>query len=267
MSVLAIVTSHRELVENLVLRDIKSRYKQSILGYAWAVFNPFVLALIYNFVGGFLFRQREANAFPFTIYSYFGILLWNLFSSGLLSATEGLVSHISLITKISFPREVFPVSAVMSKVVDFGFGLIGLLPLLLYYHTAPSIVGLLLLIPLLFLLLLFTTGLGLLTSCANLFYRDVRYLVQLLLGFWVYLVPNLYLLKLVEDHPQFLPFYLLNPIAVYIEIARRLVFPQTGPITPLLLTYLGIAAVVSVVLFALGFTVFKRYEPLFAESI
>jgi ABC-type polysaccharide/polyol phosphate export permease len=257
--------SHRELVENLILRDIKSRYKQSILGYAWAIFNPLVLALIYTLVGS-VFMRQQAVGLAFAIHSYFGLLFWNLFSTGLATATEGLVSHLSLITKVYFPREVFPISAVLSKVVDFAFGLVGIIPLLLFYKTVPSVSGLLLILPVLVIQLIFTMGLGLLLSCANLFYRDVRYLVQLTLSFWIYLVPNIYTLDRIKAHSTLFPVYLLNPMAVFIEVSRRLVFPQTGPIEPLL-PYLALATVVSLVLFVVGFAVFKRYEPRFAESI
>ncbi len=264
-SVLSSVTSHRELVENLIQRDIKSRYKQSILGYAWAVFTPLVLALIYTLVA-VLQKQENAAGIPFPVYSYCGVLFWNLFSTGLLSATEGLVAHLSLITKVYFPREVFPISAVLSKVVDFGFGMLGIIPLLFFFKAVPSVTGLLLMIPILAIQLLFTIGLGMLTACANLFYRDVRYLVQLSLGVWVFLVPNIYTLDWFTTHPKYLPLYLMNPMAVFVETSRRLIFPQTGPLEPLL-PYLGIATVLSLVLFFVGFNVFKRYESRFAEAI
>lgn len=262
----SVISSHRELVENLILRDIKSRYKQSILGYAWAVFNPLALAFIYTLVGSVFMRSEVRGGLAFAIHAYFGLLFWNLFSTGLSTATEGLVSHLSLITKVYFPREVFPVSAVLSKLVDFAFGLVGIIPLLVYYKTIPSVSGLFLILPIIAIQIVFTMGLGMLLSCANLFYRDVRYLVQLTLSFWIYLVPNIYTMERLEAHPALLPFYLLNPMAVFIETSRRLVFPRTGPIEPLL-PYLGIATVLSVTLFFVGYIVFKRYEPRFAESI
>jgi ABC-type polysaccharide/polyol phosphate export permease len=265
VSVLASVTTHRELIENLVLRDIKARYKQSFLGYAWAFFNPLLLTLIYYIVGG-IFLGQAGGAFPFPVHVCFGLVFWNLFSTGMIGATEGLVSHLSLITKVYFPREVFPISAVMSKMMDFGFGLLALIPLMFLYHVAPNPVGILLLLPLTLVFLVFTMGLGMLTACANLFYRDVRYLVQLGLGFLVYLVPNIYTLDRVQAHPTFYRFYMLNPVATLIEAARRLVFPQSGPIEPLY-KYLVLACVTAFVTFAVGYVVFKRNEPRFAEYV
>ena len=274
MSVLASVTTHRDLVHNLVVRDIKTRYKQSLLGYAWAFLNPLIWALIYALVGGVLMQQtlegvNRQPGLPYVIHSYFGILLWNLFSTGLGSATEGLVSHISLITKIYFPREVFPISAVLSKVVDYGFGLLGLIPLLIAFRTVPS-GTIIFIIPLLAMTLLWTTGIGMLCACANLFYRDVRYLVQLALALGTFIVPNMYGLDRVQSaaqtHPGLYKIYMLNPMAVFIEASRRFAFPQSGSAWELW-PYLLIASVLSVAVFFIGFVVFKRYEPRFAESI
>ena len=263
-SVFASVTTHRELVENLILRDVRARYKQSVLGYAWAVFHPLALALIYWVVGGLFLGQAKGNPY-FAIHAYFGLLFWNLFATGLMTATEGLVSHLGLITKVYFPREVFPVSAVASKVVDFAFGLVGLLPLLLYYHLAPS-PGIVLVLPLLVIQLLFTMGLGMLASAANLFYRDIRYLVQLGLSLCIYLVPNMYLIDRVEAHPLLYKIYMLNPMAVIIEAARRAAFPQTGSVAALW-PYIGLATLTSIVVFVGGYIAFKRQEPHFAEFV
>jgi lipopolysaccharide transport system permease protein len=264
VSVLASVTTHRELVENLVLRDVKARYKQSVLGYAWAVLNPLILTLVYYLVGG-VFLGQAKSAFPFAVHVCFGLLFWNLFATGLSTATEGLVGHLSLITKVYFPREVFPISAVVSKLVDFGFGLIGFVPLLLIFRLAPSI-SILWVVPILAVQLLFTMGLGLLTSCANLFYRDVRYLVQLALGIWLYLTPIIYTTNRVAEYPLLYKFYLLNPVAVFIEASRRAAFPQSGDLGSLA-PYLGITTIVSVATFAFGYAVFKRHEGRFAEFV
>lgn len=260
-SVLASVTTHRELVENLILRDIKTRYKQSVLGYAWAVFNPLLFALIYTLVGKLILKQDAR--IPFPLFAYYGLLYWNLFATGLANATDSLVFHISLITKVYFPREVLPISAVVSKLFDFAFGLVGMIPLLLAYHIAPA-PSTILILPVLLILLLFTAGLGMLCGAANLFYRDVRYLVGLATNILSFLVPNIYPLEQIPARYQ--PLYLLNPVAVCLESARRLTFPAAGHMHPLW-PYLGIAGVVSTILFVVGFAVFKRCEPYYAESI
>jgi ABC-2 type transport system permease protein len=264
VSALANVLSHRELIENLVLRDIKARYKQSALGICWAILNPLVMALIYTLVGRYFLKQDPG--IPFPVFAYYGLLFWNLFATGLTGATESLVSHLSLITKVYFPREVFPIAAVAGKLVDFLFGLVGLLPLLLVHRLAPS-PAMILILPLVLVQLVFTAGLGMLFACANLFYRDMRHLILLVIALWMYLVPNIYPFEQVP--PAFRSAYLLNPMAVVIETARRLTFPQNYPGTSweYFGAFVGIAAAVSVLVFVAGYVVFKRYEPMFAESI
>lgn len=263
LSTWANLVKHRELIENLVVRDVKTRYKQSALGYAWAVLNPLIVALTYYIVFGLWLKQGSEIAIPYTIYTYFGLLIWNLFAVGLSTATESLVQHLNLITKVYFPREVFPISAVLSKLVDVGFGLVGLAFLLLFFRIAPS-PGVLLSLCLLPIPVLFTTGLGMLCACANLFFRDVRYLVTMMLGLLTFAVPNMYPLSIIPASQ--LGIYLSNPIAVTIEAMRRLTFPQTGSAGELI-PYLAVAAAVSLVTFVAGYAVFKRNEPRFAEFV
>jgi lipopolysaccharide transport system permease protein len=264
--------AYRELILGLIGRDVKTRYKQSVLGYAWAVFYPLATALIFSLVGKVIMRQ-DTGGLPYPIYAYFGLLYWNLFSSGLTAATESLVSHLNLITKVYFPREVFPIAAVLSKLVDFGFGLVGLVPLLILYRVKP---GPLFLVSLVMagVVVLLTLGWGMLLACANLYFRDVRHLVGIVLSLWGFLVPNIYPLHQVPKEWQGL--YLLNPIAALLEAGRRLAFPQTGwmrVIDPAqgnlgsLWPYVGAALVSALLILAVGFVVFKRNEPRFAEYI
>ena len=259
MSALTNLLTHRELIENLVMRDVKSRYKQSTLGIAWAVLSPLFMALIYSLVGEVILKQDVGV--PFAVYSYFGLLFWNLFAQGVLGATESLVSHISLITKVYFPREVFPIATVVGKLVDFMFGMVGLIPLMLFNHVTPS-PTMILIIPMILVQIIFTAGLGMLLACVNLFYRDVRYVVALVITAWIYLVPIIYPLSKVPE--KWLWLYLLNPMAVIIDSARNVTFPELG--TPHW-DYIAIDAVLSVIVFMVGYAVFKRYEPQFAESI
>ncbi|MBC8135374.1 MAG: ABC transporter permease [Fibrella sp.] len=263
LSTWANLVKHRELIENLVVRDVKTRYKQSALGYAWAALNPLIVALTYYLVFGLWLKQGREIAIPYTIYTYFGLLIWNLFAIGLSTATESLVMHLNLITKVYFPREVFPISAVLSKLVDVGFGLIGLVPLLLFFKIAPS-PKILLAICLLPIPILFTIGLGMLCACANLFFRDVRYLVTMTLGLLAFAVPNMYPIGIIPMEHRGV--YLSNPIAVTIEAMRRLTFPQTGSFAELI-PYLAIASAVSVAMFFIGYTIFKHNEPRFAEFV
>ncbi|MES2464833.1 MAG: ABC transporter permease [Armatimonadota bacterium] len=243
------------------MRDIKARYKQSLLGYSWAFFNPLVYALTYTLVGRFILRQDMA--LPGPLFAYFGVLFWNIFGTGLASSAESLIAHLGLITKVYFPREVLPISAVSSKLFDFAFGLVGVIPFLIVYQVHPAMTTFLAL-PVLLILVLFTAGLGMLCATANLFYRDIRYLVVVFTNILGFLWPNMYTLEQVPVRYRSL--YLLNPIATCIEAARRLTFPQTGNMGEIW-PFVGIAAVIAVVMFFTGYFVFKRYEPYFAESI
>lgn len=264
--------AYRELILGLIGRDVKTRYKQSILGYAWAMLYPLATALIFSIVGQIIMRSN-AGGLPYPVFAYFGVLYWNLFSSALTAATESLVSHLNLITKVYFPREVFPVAAVLSKVVDFGFGLVGLIPLLLLFHVRPG-PWILLSIPIAGIIVLLAIGWGMLLACANLYFRDIRHLVGIVLSLWGFLVPNIYPLHQVPR--QWQGVYLLNPIAALIEASRRLAFPQTGWLRAIdpaqgnlgsLWPYVGTALATALVYLVVGFVVFKRNEPRFAEYI
>ncbi len=247
------------------MRDIKSRYKQSLLGYTWAVANPFIWAVVFTIVGKQILGFKEqAMGLPYTVFAYYGLLFWNIFASGLSSATESLVGNLSLITKVYFPREVFPISAVLGKMVDFGFGLLGLLPLLIYFHQ-PISWRIVMIVPLLAITLVFTMGIGFLAACANLFYRDVRQIIALVVSVLVFFVPNMYPLELVHQGSM-RTLYLLNPMATVIETARRASFPHAGSAVALL-PFVGYAAITSVVVFVIGFLAFKHYESRFAEFI
>lgn len=264
--------AYRELILGLIGRDVKTRYKQSILGYAWAVLYPLATALIFSIVGQVILKQKTGGL-PYPIFAYFGLLYWNLYASGLTAATESLVGHLSLITKVYFPREVFPIAAVLSKLVDFGFGLVGVLPLLLFFRVAPG-PWILLCIPIALIVVLLATGWGMLLACANLYFRDVRHLVGIVLSLWGFLVPNIYPLHQVPRHWQSL--YLLNPVAALTEAGRRIAFPQTGWLRAIdpeqgnfqsLWPYLGSALGMALISLAIGFVVFKHNEPRFAEYI
>lgn len=255
------VIAYRDLIKNLVLRDVKARYKQSALGISWAILNPLLFSIIQTLILIYVLKTEKPGGLPAPVFAYFGTLVWNLFATGLSGAAESLVAHLNLITKIYFPREVFPFAAVAGKMVDFGFGLIGLIPLLLIFHVAPSATFLLLL-PVLAIQILFTTGLGLWFAQANLFYRDVRHLIGLLITLWYYAVPVFYPLEKVPSHLQ--NWYLLNPMATVVDAGRRLAF-QNG--TGVRWDLVGVAALVSLAVYFVGYAVFKKNEPRFAEAV
>ncbi|MHB9037819.1 MAG: ABC transporter permease, partial [Armatimonadota bacterium] len=208
---------HRELVFSLIQRDIRSRYKQSVLGIAWALLQPLAMTAVFTIVMSYIARV-DTKGIPYPIFAYIAMLPWTFFAGGLTTGTECLVGNFNLITKIYFPREVFPISAVLGKVVDLGLGVLVLIPLFIIYHihVTPWI---LLVIPVLLIQTAFLMGVAFMLSSANLFYRDIRHVLPLLTQVWMYLTPIIYGLDMVPK--RFLSIYMLNPMAVLMDTIRN----------------------------------------------
>jgi lipopolysaccharide transport system permease protein len=249
-----------ELIEALILRDIRARYAQSLLGIAWALLYPLALSLIQAAV--MVFVLRIDTTIPVVVFTYAGNLFWTLFSNGLSGATDSLVGHMNLVGRLRFPREALPLAAVLGRLPDFAFGLIGLAALVVIFPVAIG-PGLLLVPALLLVQIVFTAGIALMTSSANVFYRDIRHIVALVLTLWYYLVPVLYSVELIP--PEFRTIYLANPMAAIIDTSRRLMFPEIGQTIDW--QPMGLAVIVAVATFTVGLWVFRRAEPRFAEAI
>jgi len=192
---LRILWRHRELVYSLTLRDIRSRYKQSVLGIAWALLQPLAMTAVFTVVMSMIVRV-PTGGIPYPLFAYIAMLPWTFFAGGLTSGTECLVGNFNLITKIYFPREVFPISAIIGKTIDLGLGLLVMVPLFIVYHVqvTPMI---LLVIPVLMIQIIFVLGITFIFSSANLFYRDIRHVMPLLTQVWMYLTPIVYGLDMV----------------------------------------------------------------------
>lgn len=252
------VLAARELIRSLTLRDIRSRYKQSVLGIAWALLQPLVMMVVFTVVFSGIAKVR--TEVPYPLFAYTGLLPWTFFSQGLTAGTECLVANFSLITKIYFPREVFPVSAILGKVADLGVGVCLLIPLFVVYSVNLTWM-IALIIPVVAVQFCFMLGMSFALSAINLFYRDVRHVVPLMLTVWMYLTPVVYPLE--EVPRKYLSLYMLNPMTPIIDSYRRVLIlgemPAWGS--------LGIAALISIAVLFAGYRLFKRLEPGFAEMI
>lgn len=249
----------RELIASLTYRDIKARYKQSVLGIAWALLTPLAMTVVFT-VFASLIGLDSGTDIPYPVFAYAGLLPWEFFSLAIGAGTECLVVNFSLITKIYFPREVFPIAATLGKTVDLGLGILVMVPLFLVFRV--KVTPLVLLVPLILLVqICFMLGLSFLFSSANLFYRDIRHVVALLLKVWMYMTPIIYPLEKVPE--KFLFVYMLNPMVSILDSFRRVTLYGQEPAWG----YLGMAAVVSVLTLIIGYRVFKRLEPAFAETI
>jgi lipopolysaccharide transport system permease protein len=259
------LTSLRELYESRELlftwtrRDFRVRYSQSMLGAAWAVMQPLSLMVIFSIVFAY-FLEVPTGGVPYPVFSYAALLPWTFFSNALGFAIPSLVSNMNLVSKIYFPREILPLSAILVGLVDFVIASLLFVPMMIYYRIAVG--PALLLLPVLLLIqIVFMFAVSLLASAANVYFRDVRFLIPLTLQVWLYITPVIYS---AEQIPGWLkPFYFLNPMAALIDGYRRVTLFNQMPDWP----YVGLAALVSLLLFIVAYRVFKRAERQFADLI
>jgi len=249
----------RELLWHMTVRHLRGQYKQSVLGYAWAFVNPLSQMVILTFVFSTLLRFPSQGV-PFALFLFVGLLPWIFFSSALGSATDAVTGAISLVTKVYFPREILPVAVILTKVVDLGMGLIILVGLMVYYQHYPTETALW--FPVLFAIhAIFVMGISFPLAALNLYFHDVRYLVGMALTLWFYMTPVIYPESAVPERYHFL--FDINPNAIFINAYRRVILTDDGPGLDRLL--LGL--VIAVVTFVVGYYLFKKMEPSFADHI
>jgi lipopolysaccharide transport system permease protein len=251
--------AYRELLYFLIWRDIKVRYKQTALGAAWAIIQPFFTMLVFSLFFGRL-AKMQSDGLPYPVFAYAALVPWTFFAQGLSQASDSLVGSANLIRKVYFPRLAIPVGTVAGGVVDFALAFGVLLLLMFYYGVRPGwqIVWL----PLLLLLALVTAlGVGLWLSALNVKFRDVKYVVPFVTQFWMFLTPIAYPSSLLPE--VWRPVYALNPMVGVVEGFRwALLGTDTAP-GPML----GVSATVALLLLASGAFVFRRMEKSFADVV
>lgn len=253
------VWRHRELLGHLVVRTLKAQYKQSFLGYTWLLVNPLAQMIILSFVFSTLLRTPSQGV-PFSLFLYAGLLPWIFFSSAILATSESVLGAYHLVTTVYFPRELLVVAAVLARATDLLAGTVILVGLMVYHGQSleASVVW----IPLVFFLqVVFTVGLGLPLAALNLFFHDVRFLVAVGLNLWFFLTPVMYPPDVVPHRYSLL--YDLNPIARFIASYRSYLFSGQTPDPGNLLV--GVA--MAMLMLTIGFFIFKRLEPNFADRI
>jgi len=250
----------RELLWHMTVRHLRGQYKQSILGYAWAFVNPLSQMLVLTFVFSTILRVGGLAGVPYPLFVLMGLVPWIFFSTAVSSATDSVVGASSLVTKVYFPREILPIAAVLTKVVDLLFGLIVLTGLMLYYGHDPTLT--VFWVPVIFLVhLLFTLGLAMPLAAFNLFFHDVRFLVGVVLTMWFYMTPIIYPVDIVPERYKLI--FDLNPNSLFINAYRRVVLQDISPGLERLL--LGL--VIALATFLVGYYIFKRLERGFADYI
>jgi len=260
LDVLKEVFRYRELLWSLAERDLKIRYKQSFLGVAWALFTPLATMLIFALVAYAQILKVDTGGVPYMIFAYCGILPWTFFASTLSTSTSCLVSNSNLITKIYFPREVFPLSLLLSKFVDFLLAAVVLVALMIYYRV-PLRLPIVALPMLVLVQVLFMIGMSFFLSMGNLFYRDVKYVFDVVITLWMFGTSVIYPIQL--KNPLFQQIFLLNPMTPIINGYRNVVifgiWPDCRELLPVLVIVLAV--------FWAGTYYFHRNEFLFAERI
>jgi lipopolysaccharide transport system permease protein len=241
------------------MRDFKVRYSQSVLGVAWAILQPFSLMVIFSIVFS-IFIKVPTGGVPYPLFAYTALLPWTLFANSLTTAIPSLVNNMNLVSKIYFPREILPLSAVMISFIDFFIASSIFILMLLFYRF--SIGPLVLLLPLILLIqLVLTFGVSLFASASMVFYRDVRFIIPLALQIWMYMSAVIYPVSLVPE--KFRPLFFLNPMAVLIDSYRCVILYNRPPSWP----YIGLAVSISSLLLILAYSYFKRSEQKFADLI
>jgi len=250
---------YRELLFFLVWRDIKVRYKQTALGAAWAVIQPFFTMVVFSLFFGKL-AKVPSDGIPYPIFAYAALVPWTFFAQGLTQSSNSLVGSSHLITKVYFPRLVIPISSVLSGLVDFVIAFTVLIGMMVYYGFYPT--AAIVFLPGLLLLALTTAlGVGLWLSALNVKYRDVRYTVGFLTQFWLFATPIAYPSSLLSE--PWRTVYAINPMVGVVEGFRwALLGTRTAP-GPII----AVSALVSVVLLAGGAFYFGRMEKTFADVV
>ena len=251
---------YRELLYFLAWRDVKVRYKQTIIGVAWAIIQPLFTMLVFSLFFGRL-ANMPSDAIPYPIFSYAALVPWNFFANGLRQASDSLVLSANLIRKVYFPRLVIPIASVLSGVVDFCLAFLVLLGMMLAYGIVPSLERVIWLPPLLLLALITALGVGLWLSAMNVQFRDVRYTVPFLIQLWLFATPIAYPSSLLPE--PWRTIYGLNPMAGVVEGFRwALLGAETAP-GPMI----AASTFVAVTLLVGGAFYFRRMEKTFADIV
>lgn len=248
----------RELLVQMIARDLRLRYKQTAMGLLWALFTPILNTVVFSLV--FMRVAPVHTPVPYPVFAYCGLLVWNLTASSLRFAVTSLTGNTNLVTKVYFPREIFPLAAVAVSCVDFVVAAAVLVGLMAYYHTGVS--ATLLLLPTVFIVhIAFTTSLALLLAMANLFYRDVKYLFEVVLTFWMFASAVVYPADAVSGTLGML--VRANPMTAIVEAYRRVILYGLPPEPASFLS----VAVFSAMALPAAWLLFHRSEFRFAESI
>jgi lipopolysaccharide transport system permease protein len=250
--------NYRELLTSFTMRDIKIRYKQTALGFLWAIIQPLFMMVIFTIIfGGF--AKIPSDGIPYPLFSFAALLPWMLFSEGLTRSTMSMVANANIMTKVYFPRLIMPISGILSPLVDFAVSISILVLMMVYYGFMPTIN--IVFLPLFILLALATSlGIGLWLSALNVKYRDFQYTVPFIIQLWMYASPVVYPASMLPESIR--PLYGLNPMAGVIEGFRWALLGTEIP-GSMIFVSVGVVAV----LLVSGMFYFRRMEQYYADIV
>ena len=251
---------YRDLLYTLSVHRVKVRYKQSALGAAWAILQPFSLMLIYTVIFTVIARIPATGNVAYPVLLYSALLVWTYFSTALTTATNALVSHSHLVTKVYFPREILPLTYVIAGLFDLLIAspvLIGLM----FYYGVPLTLNVFYAIPIVLIMTIFIAAAALVLSAIQVRFRDIGMALPLLLQIWMFASPVVYPLSAVPE--SFRTLYMLNPMAGVVENFRRVIVEGAPPN----LYELGASALAAVILLPVAYIYFKHVEATIADII
>ncbi len=266
---------YRELVKNLVARDLKARYKNSMLGFLWCLVNPLLMMAVFTFVFTVMLPSSPVKNFP--VFLLCAVLPWNFFSTAVMSGINSIVGNAHLIKKVYFPWEVLPLSTVLANLVNFLLSLLVLFIFILVYRVGFTF-WLLIYLPLVVVVqVIFTLGISMILATVNVFYRDTAVIMEVLLLAWFFVTPIFYPIDILPTHRQIFGIdwaihrltYIVNPMASIISAYRDILYGSIGggPPRPPALDFLGRTAITAMGVLVVGYLVFCHYSKVFAEEV
>jgi len=252
-----ILFSRREIIQNIILKELKARYAGSLLGIFWALITPLLITVVISFVFTNVIKI-DMEYFPLFVLS--AILPWMCFSSSLFDTASSIVRNSQILNQFTISKEILPVASVIVNFINLFFGLVATLPIFIIFNI--KIIPFLLLLPFVILFhFILTVGVGLLLSCLNVFFRDITHLLEVGLMFWFWMTPVFYSIDMIPVRFRWI--CMLNPMTSYITMYRNILFEAKLPDF-----YLAIVSIaVSLFILIMGYAIFIKYEPVFLKKI
>jgi len=251
--------AYRDLFYFLVVRDIKVRYKQTVLGGLWAIIQPFFLMVVFTLFFGNL-AKVPSDGIPYPIFNYSAMVAWIYFSNSITNSGNSLIQNTALISKVYFPRLITPLAPVLAFLLDFAVAFVILIGMMLYYQIYPTIMTLFL--PFLIILMMFSaSGVGMFLAALNVQYRDIRYTLTFLVQLWMFASPVVYPVSMLPEKYHLI--YAINPMTGVIEGFRSALLGTTAFPTQIVL----VSTLASIIIFIAGALYFRQTERYFADVI